>query len=365
VHGALDLDDVLHCALEIAVKELEADGAFFTESDAVASASRRAYGQVPLWAFGQHPDEWAQHPNVRLFDKRGQLLTRLIVLRDAPLSLEEQDFLEGLALQAAVAVENANQHKRLVQWERVQQDLAAARAIQRSLLPQSIPKIAGYGIDYRCHTCYEVGGDYIDILPLPDEQFMAIVADVAGKGLASALVSSSFRSAFRAMAISGLPLDTLAERINNLHYSEGMEAQRRYVTAIVVRLDAHSHKAEIVNAGHNPAFLVRGDADYALLGASGPPLGMLPNTRYSVERCALEPGAKLLLYTDGLTEVFQGEEEFGTERLLAEFVASTACDCGVLLDCLWRRLQEFSGNSEQSDDMTALALTRPKRSTAS
>jgi serine phosphatase RsbU (regulator of sigma subunit) len=65
---------------------------------------------------------------------------------------------------------------------------------------QFIPKIAGYGIDYRCHTCYEVGGDYIDILPLPNEQFMAIVADVAGKGFASALVSSSFRSAFRAMA---------------------------------------------------------------------------------------------------------------------------------------------------------------------
>lgn len=359
VHGALELDDVLHCALEIAVKELEADGAFFTVSEAMAAAQCTTYGHVPEWAYGEHPDEWATCPNVRLLDKRGRLLTRLVVLRPGkPLTLEEQDFLEGLALQSAVAVENAWQHKRLLAWERVQRDLDAARAIQRSLFPQAVPAIAGYQLDYRCHTCFEVGGDYVDILALPEERYMMIVADVAGKGLASALVSASFRAAFRAMAISGLAVDDLAGRISDLHYAEGTEAQRRYVTAIIVRLDARRHEIEVVNAGHNPGFLLSGDCCHTLIGASGPPLGMLPNMKYSVERHSLSSDAKLLLYTDGLTEVFHGDEEFGMQRLLTTFVESAERDCGVLLDCLWRQLSEFAGSTEQSDDMTALALVR-------
>src|ERR1700712_4159970 len=98
VHGALELDDVLQCVLEITVKELEADGAFFSENEAIATAQGISFGHVPEWARGDHPEQWAACPNVRLLDKRGRLLTRLVVLRPGkPLSLEEQDFLEGLA----------------------------------------------------------------------------------------------------------------------------------------------------------------------------------------------------------------------------------------------------------------------------
>jgi serine phosphatase RsbU (regulator of sigma subunit) len=345
--------------LEITVKELEADGAFFTDGEAIAAARTTRYGQVPEWAQGGPAEDWTSYPNVGLFDKRGRLLTRLIVLRPGnPLSLEEEDFLEGLGLQSAVAVENARHHQRLVAWERVQQDLTAARAIQRSLLPQTIPTVTGYALDYRSKTCFEVGGDYIDILALPDDRYMMIVADVAGKGLASALVSASFRAAFRAMATAGLPIDELAGRINDLHYGEGPEARRRYVTAIVMCLDARVHEAEVVNAGHNPGFVVQQDGYISLIEASGPPLGMLPNIRYTVEHCSLPPNSKLLFYTDGLTEVFQGDEEFGMQRLLNQFVQSTERDCGELLDCLWRQLSEFASSTEQSDDMTALALLR-------
>jgi phosphoserine phosphatase RsbU/P len=187
---------------------------------------------------------------------------------------------------------------------------------------------------------------------------MMIVADVAGKGLASALVSASFRAAFRAMATAGLPIDELAGCLSDLHYGEGPEARPHYVTAIIMRLDTRRHQAEIVNAGHNPGFLVQQDTYPVLLEASGPPLGMLPNVRYTVEHRALLPNSKLLLYTDGLTEVFRAGEEFGMERLLAGLVQSTELDCGALLDCLWRQLAQFTDNSEQSDDMTALALLR-------
>ena len=140
-------------------------------------------------------------------------------------------------LQAAVALENARNHKRNIEFARVQQDLDAAREIQRSLLPHELPEIPGYSLAFRSDTCYEVGGDYLDIVDQPDGIVLMAVADVAGKGLASAIMSTSFRSAFRAMAAGGPPLDELATRMNQHHWAEGEEARRRYVTAIFLKLD--------------------------------------------------------------------------------------------------------------------------------
>ncbi len=109
-------------------------------------------------------------------------------------------------MQTAVAIENARHHERTVHLQRVEQDLASPRAIQRSLLPQSLAEIRGHKIALRSVSCYEVAGDYVDVVSHPNGDQIMIVADIAGKGLASALVGSSFPSAFRAMALAGLPL---------------------------------------------------------------------------------------------------------------------------------------------------------------
>src|ERR1019366_161596 len=201
-----------------------------------------------------------------LQDREGKRMAELVV---APpdgreLTIYEADFIEGLVLQAAVALENARNHERNLQWARVQQDLDAARSIQRSLLPQTLPKISGYSLAFRSVTCYEVGGDYLDIVEQPDGSLLIAVADVAGKGLASAIMATSFRAAFRAMAVTGISLDLLAPRMNQHHWLEGEEARRRYVTAIFLRLDPDGGESgggevEIVNAGHNPGFVIAPD----------------------------------------------------------------------------------------------------------
>ena len=356
VHGTIKLAEVLQCTLEVASKELESEGAFFAETKAITQA---AYGRVPPeWPQSDDSRVWADCAHVPLWDKNRNLLTQLVIFRPGqPLSLEEQDFLEGLALQASVAIENARQHEQLLAWERTQQDLASARVIQRSLLPQSLPQIPGYSITYQSSPCHEIGGDYVDIIPLDSHCFVAIVADIAGKGLASALVSASFRAAFRAMVTAGVDLPELAGRMNDLHYAEGPEARRKYATAIMARLDARSHELTVVNAGHNPGFLLSGGGP-RLLGASGPPLGLFSGRRYQAEAHSLAGSCGLLLYTDGLTEVFRGDEEFGPERLLAEFQQLHTRRCSDTLDQLWKLLAEFSGSGAQSDDMTALALLR-------
>ncbi|HEX8712324.1 MAG TPA: PP2C family protein-serine/threonine phosphatase [Terracidiphilus sp.] len=355
VHSTIHEQEVLESVLRIVVRELEMAGAAFP-------GSGLAYGNAP--ADASDPGG-ASLPRYALADRSGRLMTELVVTppEGRELSLYEADFLEGLALQAAVALENAHNHKRNVEFARVQQDLDAAREIQRSLLPHLLPVIAGYSLAFRSATCYEVGGDYLDIVSQPDGSLLMAVADVAGKGLASALMSSSFRSAFRAMAVTGLPLDELATRMNQHHWAEGEEARRRYVTAIFLRLQPEAGLIEVVNAGHNPGFLVAPGAAPHQLEAAGTPLGMLPGMSYQSERQSFPPGARLLLYTDGLTEIFRGDEEFGSERLMNEFSNCRANKADAILDALWTATEEFSGGGPQRDDMTALALCRGEQST--
>jgi hypothetical protein len=219
VHATIREEEVLEATLRIVVRELEMAGAAFP-------GSGMAYGDLPSQISDASAGELLIYP---LADRDGKKMTDLVVASpDArELSLSEADFLEGLALQAAVALENARNHKRNLEFVRLQQDLDAARLIQRSLLPQTLPEIPGYSVAFRSDTCYEVGGDYLDIVEQPDGSLLMAVADVAGKGLASAIMSTSFRAAFRGMAATGMPLDELATRMNQLQWSEGEEAPRR------------------------------------------------------------------------------------------------------------------------------------------
>ena len=355
IHSTIELDSVLRSVLQITVRELEMAGAFFT-------VFPFSYGEIPPRFLLHPPSSDPKRGCYRfpLLDRNGATLTEMVVItrEGAPLSLYEQDFLEHLAIQAAVAIENARYHEQTLDLERVKQDLSCARDIQRSLLPQTFPDISGYNIDARSKTCYEVGGDYLDIIPLTSGELMIVVADVAGKGLASALVGSSFRSALRAIANSGMSLVDIATHMNVLHYNEGEESRRRYVTAIFLRLDPNTHTLEVVNAGHNPGFLLNGSDLPEMIEASGTPVGMLPFSTYRAEKYVLSNKAKLLIYTDGMTEVFQGNEEFGQDRLLEAFRASRAVDAPSTLKSIWQALDAFSNQESQTDDMTALVIGR-------
>jgi len=348
VHSTIRQDEVISTVLRIVVRELELPGALITDPFA-------SYGEVP-------PAPWEGCFRFPLHDKDGRHLTELIVAtpEGRPLTIYEEDFLERLALQAGVAVENARYYERSLEWARVQQDLVAARAIQRSLVPQKMPQIDGYSVAVRYSACYEVGGDCVDIVGLPDGVQVMAVADVAGKGLASAIVSTAFRSAFRACVAAGVSLRELVSRLNRQHCAEGDEARNRYVTGIFLRLDPAVHRLEVVNAGHNPGFLARPDGSVQELQASATPVGIVPFAEYASEVLDFPPGSRLLFYTDGLTEVFRGDEEFGTERLLASFLGCNGLECTAILDTLWQELSRFSGEEllQQQDDMTALALMR-------
>jgi serine phosphatase RsbU (regulator of sigma subunit) len=356
VHSTVDEEEVLKRVLRIVVRELEMAGAAFPSTG-------MTYGDLsPGNGAGQRSDGERKSDGAQLryplADRDGIVMTELHVAppEDRELSLYEVDFLEGLTLQAAVALENARNHKRNLEFVRLQRDIEAAREIQRSLTPLELPEIPGYSAACRTEACYQVGGDYLDLVLMQDGSLLMTVADVAGKGLASAIMASSFRSAFRAMAASGMPLDELATHMNRHHWLEGIEAQRRYVTAILARLYPEEGRIEVVNAGHNPGFLLRPGEAPLLLSASGTPLGLLEQMAYASQSYEFPEGSRLLLYTDGLTEAARGKEEFGPERLLANFSGCMQLESDAILDALWAAIAEFSSGCPQGDDMTALAL---------
>lgn len=362
LHSTIELDGVLRITLEIVVRELELEGAFFT-------SFAQTYGDVPSEVQAAlsdgapvlHEEGWLP-PFLRfpLYDKAGVPFTEMIVLvpEGRTLDLDETDFLESLALQASVAIENARFHWRSLEWQRVESDLAAARQVQQSLIPQSMPEISNYEIAGRSVTCFEVGGDYLDIVSMPSGETLIVVADVAGKGLASALIGTAFRAAFRGMAHAGLDVCEIATKMNLLHYEEGEEARHRYVTALFLCLNPETHTLQVLNAGHNPAFLIAPDGALTRLKASGTPIGMLPFSTYVTQTFAFPPGTRLLAYTDGLTEVFCGNEEFGDQRLLDLFTGLRDLGPDAVISSIWTHLHEFSGDGPQSDDMTALVLVR-------
>jgi serine phosphatase RsbU (regulator of sigma subunit) len=378
VHSTIREEEVLESVLRIVVRELEMAGAAFPGTGAVygnvpSQSANLPAGNSPAANESQNGSAdltTSQKPATSdlliypLAGRDGRKLAELVVASPdgRELTLSESDFLEGLVLQAAVALENARNHRRNVEFARLQQDLDAARNIQRSLLPQKLPDVPGYSLAFRSNTCYEVGGDYLDIVELADGSFLMAVADVAGKGLASAIMSTSFRAAFRGMAATGLSLDELATRMNQHHWAEGEEARRRYVTAIFLRMLPGADEIEVVNAGHNPGFLVEPGAAPHEFQAAGTPLGLLPGMRYLSEIHSFRPGSRLLFYTDGLTEVFQGDEEFGPDRLLDVFSKYPALNADGILDALWAAITAFAEGGPQADDMTALALCRGKSS---
>ncbi|HEY5328740.1 MAG TPA: PP2C family protein-serine/threonine phosphatase [Acidobacteriaceae bacterium] len=348
VHSTIKLDEVLTQTARILVRELEMNGAAFLAP---------VTGELMVF-YGTLPDPpYADCARFPLLSKENVVMAELVVATDTPcLSLYEQDFVEGLVLQAAVALENATFHERDLEWARVQQDLDAARTIQRSLLPKSMPDIPGYSIAAKTTTCYEVGGDYIDTIQLPDGTHLMVVADVAGKGLASAIVATSFRASLRSLVSQPIPLADIVGLVGQQHWEEGLETRRRYVTAIFMRMHLDQGIIEVVNAGHNPGALILPDSSIRMIDASGTPLGMLPGMTYSAETFPFAPGARILLYTDGLTEVFHGEDEFGSERLTEEFRGLPFGSAERMLDSLWDTLFTFSVNAHQTDDMTALAV---------
>lgn len=229
-----------------------------------------------------------------------------------------------------------------------------ARSIQQNLLPRSLPAEGWFRACGSSVPSHQVGGDYFDVIPACPEAWTAVVADVSGKGVSSALLASLLQGAFLAAIHHEHSLGQRLERINVfLNERTGGE---KYATVFYCLLE-HGGSLHYVNAGHCPAILMRASADLEWLPATAMPVGLMEQAEFEVQHRTLAAGDKLIIYTDGVSEAQNEQGEFfGKQRLRQVIVEHGAEPCQTLHDLVQDAVIAFSEGAPQADDVTLVVL---------
>lgn len=281
-------------------------------------------------------------------------------------STDDHALLANLARQTAPALRVAQlvrqQQAEARARERIDQELRVARLIQQTLLPKELPALAGWRLAAHYRPAREVGGDFYDFVPLPFGRLGLVVGDVTDKGVPAALVMSGVRSLLRTAALrSDSPGDVL-EHVNDQLVPD--IPPNMFVTCLYAILNPANGVLRFANAGHDLPYRQRG-GEVAELRATGMPLGLMPGMRYEENEAQLEPGDRLLLYSDGLVEAHDpARQMFGFPRLRALLAGALVDRSRPLVDALLAELAVFTGSDwEQEDDITLVTLERERPGT--
>ncbi len=256
---------------------------------------------------------------------------------------------------ARLAVQETQAQKVIAsQFHEQEHEIAEARAIQEGFLPKEIPQLAGYEIAAAWQSARVVGGDYFDVLPFDGEMCGLCIADVAGKGLPAALLMSNLQAAVRGLASPSLAPEELCSRLNALLCRN--IASDRFVTLFYAQLDGLSRQLRYVSAGHNPPFVVRRDGSHERLRQGGIVLGVFANQTFKSDVTRLQSGDRLVLYTDGVTEACNSDdEEFGEDRLLRVLQENASSPAVEIQKKILQSVANFSRGTWQ-DDATLLVV---------
>jgi phosphoserine phosphatase RsbU/P len=233
------------------------------------------------------------------------------------------------------------------QWEEAQRT-------QLGFLPKEIPQIPGCEFSGAWLPVHGIGGDYFDVLQLDQRQFAICIADVAGKGIAAALLMSNLQATVRSLAGQNLEPAALTERVNR--FIGRNTASDRFITFFYAAFDAQTRRMVYTNAGHNAPIVLRRDGTTNRLVAGGQAMGISGRLDYEQAAVELGDGDRLILFTDGITEASDNTgEEFGEQRLLDILRESRALGAAKIQTSVLARVAQFSGDKFQ-DDATLVVL---------
>lgn len=236
----------------------------------------------------------------------------------------------------------------------LEKDLVLAAGIQKALLPPEDWSVDGWHARYHYQPANLVSGDYCDLIE-NDGGFLFLLGDVSGKGVAASMLMSHLHATFRTLAAQNLSLQKMVEHANRL-FAESTTAGQ-FATMIVGHAMPDG-KVAYVSAGHLPLFHISA-AGVRAREATGVPLGMFCTTNFSVCELTLEPGDKLLLYTDGLTEMFNSAgDEYGIARVHSLAKKHAAADSRAMVEACLQEIRNFAAASKQRDDLTVMVLHR-------
>lgn len=290
--------------------------------------------------------------NIRTAMNRGayDFITKPIDLNDLEITIEKS--LKEIEIYKQAL---SNRDKLLA----IQQELDIATAIQTSILPKTFPPFPDrkeFDVYAKMLPAKEVGGDLYDFFLIDKYRLGIIIGDVSGKGIASALLMAVCKTLLKATAYKGIPADSILYEVNNILVDES--PSNMFVTVFYGVLDTRNGAFEYSNGGHNPPYLISNEGKVKQLeNIGGLLLGAMKDVEYESNMVKINPGESLFFYTDGITEAFNNEnEEFKESRLAEILVNKNVLSTNDLVDYVISIVKSFSDGTEQSDDITCLAL---------
>ena len=273
--------------------------------------------------------------------------------RAATFSALDRQILDALGAQAASILDNSRLIARERERQRLEQELNIARHIQQALVPQGLqdfPHLAITGVHRPCH---EVGGDYFDVCPSEDGRIAFLIADVAGKGLGAALLTTMLQGALSGMTLGVDPVKVF-NHLNRFLCTR--DAVGRYAT-MFFGLISPDGMLEFVRASHpSPLLLRQGQVSDLCFGGSFP-VGLIEQATFAAERIQLQPQDTLVLYTDGVSEAEdRNEHQFGDELLKQELARHQNSSLSEIKEGILGALEKFTSGAGQSDDITLLVV---------
>ena len=267
------------------------------------------------------------------------------------------NLMNAFAAQAAVSIERAKLHEQLVESNKISQQLKIARDIQMSFLPKTELSLSGYDITGENIPSGEVGGDYYDFIRIVDNQVGIAIGDVSGKGIPASLLMASFRASMIAEIRNNYSIRIICKKVNQLLY-ESMQPGN-FVTAVYGVLDSKNHIFTFSNCGHNLPLLIRADNSVERLAEGGPLLGVTSDAEYEERPIYIGKDDIIILFTDGVVEVFnEHDEEFGEDRLIKVIKKNREKSTTEIRDAIYLAVKEFASDSYKFDDFTMIVLKR-------
>ncbi len=263
----------------------------------------------------------------------------------------------AVASQCAIAITNAKLYAEAIEGARIAEQMRLAGVVQRRMIPEKAPVVEGLDIAATYIPCFDVGGDFYDFINLSEGRIGIVIADVIGKGIPAAIMTSSFKGALRAYVECECRPGGIVDMVKKLN---GMACEEcrpgEFITLFYAVIDGASRQITYCNCGHEPTILIRGGRTCDL-DSGGLVLGVDRAAKYETDSFELHDGDKLLFYTDGLIDAanFDGDV-WGRERLL-ETVGMCACGTAeqMIRDIL-RYRRRFVGLARQVDDTSVVAL---------
>jgi sigma-B regulation protein RsbU (phosphoserine phosphatase) len=282
---------------------------------------------------------------------------------------EDEAFIDTLSIHVAIALERAQLHRERIEKEKLERDLELAREIQAGFLPEAPPDFAGVEIAVSHRASQRVGGDYYDFLAVPGagesvgkDSLLIVVADVEGKGAASALVMANVQATLHALADRVEPLEKLPATINQKLLDGGRASaaagrHTKYLSMVLGLLEAGGHTLRYVNAGHVPPALIRADGTIEYLEVGGMIVGLFPDVLYECGVVELRAGDVLVACTDGITEAMDAAgNEFGKPELAASVAAKRKQSPQEILRAVIAEVEKHSKGGMYEDDRILLVM---------